>query len=66
MTPHINYRFKGSWMMWNWLMKRLGKKSSSRRRRVEVDIPFEQHSYRKASLDLQANIVVADKEKKAS
>ncbi|CAM4209961.1 hypothetical protein SHAQ108633_19270 [Shewanella aquimarina] len=53
-------------MMWNWLMKRLGKKSSSQRRRVEVDIPFEQHSYRKASFDLQANIAVADKEKKAS
>ncbi|MFV7770227.1 MULTISPECIES: hypothetical protein [Shewanella] len=53
-------------MMWNWLIKRFSRNTQSRRRRVEVDIPFEQHSYRKTSADLQPNMAVVDKRKKAS
>ncbi|MFQ6370398.1 hypothetical protein [Shewanella sp. YIC-542] len=29
-------------MMWNWLGKLMGKPQPSRRKRVQVDIPFEQ------------------------
>ena len=38
-------------MIWNWLSKFMGKKQSLQRKRVVIDIPFEQHRYRKESFD---------------
>lgn len=32
-------------MMWNWFRKMLGKDGRSKRKKVLVDIPFEQHSF---------------------
>ncbi|WP_162599240.1 hypothetical protein [Shewanella algidipiscicola] len=40
-------------MMFNWFSKLLGKKQQSQRKRVQVDIPIEQHSYRKAFFDVK-------------
>ncbi|WP_394200965.1 hypothetical protein [Shewanella waksmanii] len=38
--------------MWNWFSKFVNKKSQSQRKRVDVDIPFEQHSYRKEDFEI--------------
>jgi len=32
-------------MMWNWFSKMLGKDSRPKRKKVLVDIPYEQHSF---------------------
>ncbi|QYK03412.1 hypothetical protein [Shewanella psychrotolerans] len=42
-------------MMWNWFSKLLNKKVQPKRRRVQVDIPIEQHTYRKAQFGLHRN-----------
>lgn len=39
-------------MMWNWFSKVFTKKEQSQRKRVQVDIPYEQHSYRKEDFEL--------------
>ncbi|MFB2686262.1 hypothetical protein ACE02B_13755 [Shewanella mangrovisoli] len=33
-------------MMWNWFTKMLGKDERPKRKKVLVDIPYEQHSFR--------------------
>ncbi|BAJ01543.1 hypothetical protein [Shewanella violacea] len=33
--------------MWNWFSKVFPKKEQIQRKRVQIDIPYEQHSYRK-------------------
>ncbi|NRB22152.1 hypothetical protein [Shewanella sp.] len=38
--------------MWNWLSKVFLKKERSQRKRVQIDIPYEQHSYRKEDFDI--------------
>lgn len=35
----------GSWMMWNWFIKMLGKDGRSKRKKVFIDIPYEQHRF---------------------
>lgn len=42
-------------MIWNWLSKLMTKKAQPQRRRVQVEIPIEQHTYRKAHFDLPRN-----------
>ncbi|MCG9962497.1 MAG: hypothetical protein ACRDCT_06005 [Shewanella sp.] len=32
-------------MMWNWFIKMLGKDERPKRKKVLVDIPYEQHSF---------------------
>ncbi|MCP3130393.1 hypothetical protein [Shewanella sp. KJ2020] len=32
-------------MMWNWFIKMLGKDERSKRKKVLVDIPYEQHRF---------------------
>ncbi|WP_185817680.1 hypothetical protein [Shewanella atlantica] len=44
-------------MMWNWLSKFFGKQEQTQRKRVRVDIPYEQHSYRKEDFDIDENSV---------
>ncbi len=41
--------------MWNWLLDKIGRKTQSQRKRIQVDIPFEQHSYKREDIH-QANI----------
>lgn len=50
-------------MMWNWFSKLIGKKRQSQRKRVQVDIPFEQHSYRKADFVLQKSEPLSEEDK---
>ncbi|WP_185977001.1 MULTISPECIES: hypothetical protein [Shewanella] len=38
--------------MWNWLSKVFPKKEQAQRKRVQIDIPYEQHSYRKEDFDI--------------
>lgn len=38
-------------MMWNWLTRKLAKKEQVTRRKVNIDIPYQQHSYRKEDFD---------------
>ncbi|GIU31255.1 hypothetical protein L2719_12465 [Shewanella schlegeliana] len=38
-------------MMWNWLTQKLGRGVQVRRKKVEIDIPYEQHRYRIEDLD---------------
>ena len=38
--------------MWSWLSKVFSKKEQSQRKRVQIDIPYEQHSYRKEDFDI--------------
>jgi len=33
-------------MMWNWFTKMLGIRSQPQRKRVQIEIPMEQHEYR--------------------
>ncbi|GGI83296.1 hypothetical protein [Shewanella gelidii] len=33
-------------MMWNWLLNKIGKKPVQQRKKVQIDIPYEQHQYR--------------------
>jgi hypothetical protein len=42
-------------MICNWFSKLFSKKGKPQRRRVQVDIPIEQHTYRKANFDLPRN-----------
>ncbi|QXP45018.1 hypothetical protein FM038_25825 [Shewanella eurypsychrophilus] len=39
-------------MMWNWFSKVFTKKEQTQRKRVQIDIPYEQHSYRKEDFDV--------------
>ncbi|WP_179079105.1 hypothetical protein [Shewanella sp. UCD-KL12] len=39
-------------MMWNWFSKMFTKNEQAQRKRVQVDIPYEQHSYRKEDFDI--------------
>lgn len=36
--------------MWNWLLTKLGKKRPSQRKRIQIDIPFEQHCYNREDI----------------
>ncbi|MCL1059065.1 hypothetical protein L2729_13885 [Shewanella gelidimarina] len=40
-------------MMWNWLSKKLAGTEKPLRRKVEVDIPYEQHRYRIEDLAIE-------------
>ncbi len=41
-------------MMWNWLSKKLTRTEQPQRRKVDIDIPFEQHSYRIEDFDIDS------------
>ncbi|MEZ9820410.1 hypothetical protein AB4238_07280 [Shewanella sp. 10N.286.45.A1] len=47
-------------MMWNWLSKKLTRTEQPQRRKVDIDIPFEQHSYRIEDFDVDSD--TADEE----
>lgn len=49
-------------MMLNWFSKLLSKKEQPQRKRVQVDIPIEQHCYRKDFFYIKANPVVVKEE----
>ncbi|ABV37501.1 hypothetical protein Ssed_2894 [Shewanella sediminis HAW-EB3] len=49
-------------MMWNWLSKFFGKQERSQRKRVRIDIPYEQHSYRKEDFDIDENSVTMEED----
>ncbi len=49
-------------MMWSWLSKIFGKQEQSQRKRVRIDIPYEQHSYRKEDFDIDKSSVIMDED----
>ncbi|MCL1139868.1 hypothetical protein [Shewanella pneumatophori] len=49
-------------MMWNWLTRKLAKKQQVTRRKVNIDIPYQQHSYRREDFDNKsANAAIKSK-----
>ncbi|MCL1146748.1 hypothetical protein AB4298_17255 [Shewanella sp. 10N.261.52.F9] len=42
-------------MMWNWLTKKLVKNGQVRRKKVDIDIPYQQHSYRMEDFSIKAD-----------
>lgn len=40
-------------MMWNWLTQKLTKKQQITRRKVNIDIPYQQHTYRREDANLK-------------
>lgn len=54
-------------MMWNWFSKMLGRHEQPKRKKVQVEIPFEQHrfsmddfSYTRLTFDTDANLPQQD------
>ncbi|MGS0677250.1 hypothetical protein [Shewanella sp. 0m-4] len=42
-------------MMWNWLTQKLVKNDQVRRKKVKIDIPYAQHSYRIEDFDVKSS-----------
>ncbi|QQX81878.1 hypothetical protein JK628_08755 [Shewanella sp. KX20019] len=49
-------------MMWNWLSKKLARTEQPQRRKVEIDIPYEQHRYRIEDFDRETEASSKDNE----
>ncbi|ABZ76118.1 hypothetical protein Shal_1552 [Shewanella halifaxensis HAW-EB4] len=49
-------------MMWNWLTQKLAKNDQVRRKKVKIDIPYEQHRYRIEDFDVKSSADVAKKQ----
>ena len=49
-------------MMWNWLTRKLGRSAQVRRKKVEIDIPYAQHSYRIEDLDSKTSVNTTQKQ----
>ncbi|GIU05952.1 hypothetical protein TUM4261_08710 [Shewanella sp. c952] len=47
-------------MMWNWLSKKIARTERPQRRKVDIDIPFEQHSYRIEDFDIDSETTVEE------
>ena len=43
-------------MMWNWLSKKLARTEQPQRKKVDIDIPYEQHSYRIEDFDVETDL----------
>ncbi|MDR8524361.1 hypothetical protein [Shewanella fidelis] len=41
-------------MMWNWLTQKLTKKQQITRRKVNIDIPYQLHTYRREDVKLKS------------
>jgi len=50
--------------MWNWISKKLARTEQPLRRKVEIDIPYEQHRYRIEDLDIEAEVRTEETEHK--
>ncbi|WP_169732698.1 MULTISPECIES: hypothetical protein [Shewanella] len=52
--------------MWNWFSKLVNKKTQPQRKRVDVEIPFEQHSYRKEDFEVEQSRAELEEDKSST
>ncbi|WOT06387.1 hypothetical protein [Shewanella youngdeokensis] len=43
-------------MIWNWFSKKWTRTRQPQRKKVDINIPYEQHSYRKEDFDIKTPV----------